>query len=127
MTAVAGLGLVVLGGYFLVNDAVGLARSFGISETIIGLTIVAVGASMPLIMAAIRQQTEVAFSNIVGSNIYNILGIGGFTALIAPTEVPKQIVGFDNLVMIGASLLLVLFAYPGRRISRVEGAILVAA
>lgn len=130
MIAVAGLGLVVLGGYFLVNGAVGLARSFGISETIIGLTIVAVGTSMPelvtSVMAAIRQQTEVAFGNIVGSNIYNILGIGGFTALIAPTEVPQQIVHFDNLVMIGASLLLVLFAYTGRRISRVEGAILVA-
>lgn len=131
MIALAGLGLVVLGGYFLVNGAVGLARSFGISETIIGLTIVAVGTSMPelvtSVMAAIRKQTEVAFGNIVGSNIYNILGIGGFTALIAPTEVPEQIVRFDNLVMIGASLLLVLFAYTGRRISRVEGAILVAA
>jgi len=79
------------------------------------------------VMAAIRKQTEVAFGNIVGSNIYNILGIGGFTALIAPTEVPEQIVRIDNLVMIGASLLLVLFAYTGRRISRIEGAILVAA
>lgn len=131
LIALAGLGLVVLGGYFLVNGAVGLARSFGISETIIGLTIVAVGTSMPelvtSVMAAIRHQTEVAFGNIVGSNIYNILGIGGFTALIAPTEVPEQIVRFDNLVMIAASLLLVLFAYTGRRISRVEGVILVAA
>ena len=131
LIAVAGLGLVVLGGYFLVNGAVGLARSFGISETIIGLTIVAVGTSMPelvtSVMAAIRKQTEVAFGNIVGSNIYNILGIGGFTALIAPTDVPQQIVRFDNLVMIGASILLVLFAYTGRRINRVEGAVLVAA
>ncbi len=130
LIALAGLGLVVLGGYFLVNGAVGLARSFGISETIIGLTIVAVGTSMPelvtSVMAAIRNQTEVAFGNIVGSNIYNILGIGGFTAIIAPTDVPGQIVRFDNLVMIAASLLLVLFAYTGRRISRVEGAILIA-
>lgn len=130
LIALAGLGLVVLGGYFLVNGAVGLARSFGISETIIGLTIVAVGTSMPelvtSVMAAIRNQTEVAFGNIVGSNIYNILGIGGFTALIAPTDVPEQIVRFDNLVMIAASLLLVLFAATGRRISRLEGAVLVA-
>lgn len=128
--ALAGLALVVLGGNFLVSGAVGLARSFSISETIIGLTIVAVGTSMPelvtSVMAALRKQTEVAFGNIVGSNIYNILGIGGFTALISSTSVPSEIVRFDNLVMIGASLLLVLFAFTGRRISRAEGAILVA-
>jgi cation:H+ antiporter len=126
--AVAGLALVVLGGYFLVDGAVTLARSFGISETVIGLTIVAVGTSMPefvtSVMAAIRKETEIAFGNIVGSNIYNILGIGGMTALIAPTQVPFEIVSFDNLVMIAASILLVMFAYTGRRISRVEGGLL---
>jgi cation:H+ antiporter len=128
--AIAGLALVVLGGYLLVGGAVALARSFGISETVIGLTIVAVGTSMPelvtSIMAAIRKQTDVAFGNIVGSNIYNILGIGGITAAIAPSEVPLEIVRFDNLVMIAASLLLVLFAYTGRRISRWEGGVLLA-
>jgi cation:H+ antiporter len=127
--AVAGLALVVLGGYFLVDGAVTLARSLGVTETVIGLTIVAVGTSMPelvtSIMAAIRKQTDVAFGNIVGSNIYNILGIGGATALIAPTQVPFEIVSFDNLVMIAASLLLVVFAYTGRRISRLEGGLLV--
>ncbi|MEX2615490.1 MAG: calcium/sodium antiporter [Alphaproteobacteria bacterium] len=128
--AIAGLALVVLGGYFLVGGAVALARSLGVSETIIGLTIVAVGTSMPelvtSIMAAIRKQTDVAFGNIVGSNIYNILGIGGVTATIAPTRVPPEIVRFDNLVMIAASILLVAFAYTGRRISRWEGGLLVA-
>lgn len=126
--AVAGLVLVVLGGYFLVDGAVALARSLAISETVIGLTIVAIGTSLPelvtSVMAALRKQTEVAFGNIVGSNIYNILGIGGMTALISPTEVPTEIVRFDNLVMIAASALLVLFAYTGRRISRGEGALL---
>lgn len=128
--AVAGLALVVLGGNFLVNGAVGLARSFSISETVIGLTIVALGTSMPelvtSVMAALRKQTEVAFGNVVGSNIYNILGIGGFTALIAPTDVPREIVRFDNPIMIGASLVLVAFVFTGRRISRREGAILAA-
>lgn len=127
--AVAGLGLVVLGGYFLVDGAVTLARSLGISETVIGLTIVAVGTSMPelvtSIMASIRKQADVAFGNIVGSNIYNILGIGGVTAMIAPTQVPLEIVRFDNLVMIAASTLLVVLAYTGRRISRLEGGLLV--
>jgi cation:H+ antiporter len=130
LVAIAGLALVVVGGYLLVEGAVTLARSFGISETVIGLTIVAVGTSMPelvtSIMAAIRKQTDVAFGNIVGSNIYNILGIGGVTAAIAPSAVPLEIVRFDNLVMIAASLLLVLFAYTGRRISRWEGGVLLA-
>ncbi|MFD2814056.1 calcium/sodium antiporter [Paracoccus aerius] len=125
LIAIAGLALVVLGGNFLVSGAVGLARSFSISETIIGLTIVAIGTSMPelvtSVMAALRKQTEVAFGNVVGSNIYNILGIGGFTALISPTNVPSEIVRFDNLIMIGASLVLVAFAFTGRRISRREG------
>lgn len=128
LTASAGLGLVVLGGFFLVNGAVNLARSFGISETVIGLTIVAVGTSMPelvtSVMAAIRKQSEVAFGNIIGSNIYNILGIGGATALIAPTELPPEILGFDNYVMLAASVLVIALAYTGRIISRLEGAAL---
>lgn len=130
LTAVGGLAIVVLGGYFLVNGAVALARSFGISETVIGLTIVAVGTSMPelvtSVMAAIRKQTDIAFGNIVGSNIYNILGIGGVTALIAPTDVPAQIVGFDNLVMVGISIVVIALAYTGRTISRAEGGLLLA-
>jgi cation:H+ antiporter len=130
IVAVSGVALVVLGGYFLVDGAVTLARSFGISETVVGLTIVAVGTCMPelvtSVMAAIRKETDVAFGNIVGSNIYNVLGIGGVTALIAPTRVPPEIVRFDNLVMIAASILLVAFAYTGRRISRPEGGLLLA-
>lgn len=128
--AVAGLILVVLGGNFLVSGAVTLAQSWGISDTVIGLTIVAVGTSMPelvtSVLAAIRRQGDVAFGNIVGSNIYNILGIGGATALIAPGSVPAEIVRFDNLVMIAVSLLLVLFAWSGLKIVRWEGAVLIA-
>jgi cation:H+ antiporter len=125
LTAVVGLVLVVLGGTFLVDGAVTLARSFGISETVIGLTIVAVGTSLPelvtSVLAAIRRQGEVAFGNVVGSNIYNVLGIGGATALIAPSEVPAEIVSFDNLVMIAVSVLLIAFAFTGYRIARWEG------
>ncbi|SMX43108.1 calcium/sodium antiporter [Maliponia aquimaris] len=130
LITLAGLVLVILGGTLLVNGAVTLARSFGISETVIGLTIVAIGTSLPelvtSVMAALRRQADVAFGNIVGSNIYNILGIGGATALIAPSEVPAEIVSFDNLVMVGVSLLLVLFAWTGLRIARWEGAALLA-
>lgn len=130
VTAVVGLAIVVGGGYFLVNGAVAIARSYGISETVIGLTIVAVGTSMPelvtSLVAAVRKQADVAFGNIIGSNIYNILGIGGVTVVIAPSEVPAEIATFDNYVMIGASLLVVLVAYTGRRIARWEGALLLA-
>ena len=128
--ALFGLALVVGGGYLLVDGAVAVARALGISETVIGLTIVAVGTSMPefvtSVMAAVRRQPDVAFGNIVGSNIYNVLGIGGATALIAPTEVPAEIVGFDNLIMIAASLLLLAAAFTARRISRWEGGTLLA-
>ncbi|WP_028792719.1 calcium/sodium antiporter [Thalassobaculum salexigens] len=129
-TAGLGLGLVVLGGHFLVDGAVSLARDLEISETVIGLTIVAIGTSMPelvtSVMAGIRRQSDVAFGNIVGSNIYNILGIGGMTALVAPGTVPAEIVGFDNLVMVGVSVLMMVFAYTGLRIGRREGALLLA-
>jgi len=101
----------------------------GISETVIGLTIVAIGTSMPelvtSLIAAFKRQGDVAFGNIVGSNIYNILGIGGATALIAPGPVPTEIIRFDNLVMIAVTLLLMLFAATGLRIGRREGAVLV--
>jgi cation:H+ antiporter len=131
LTAVAGLVLVVVGGRFLVEGAVSLAKGFGISETVIGLTIVAVGTSMPelatSIVAAIKRQGDVAFGNIVGSNIYNILGIGGATALVAPGTVPMELVSFDNLVMVSVSLLMVAFAWTGLRIARWEGGVLLVA
>lgn len=127
---VVGLLLVIVGGRFLVDGAVSLARGFGISETVIGLTIVAVGTSMPefvtSVVAGIKRQGDVAFGNIVGSNIYNILGIGGATALIAPGEVPSTIITFDNIVMISVSALLVFFAWTGLRIARWEGGVLLA-
>ncbi|UMA65144.1 calcium/sodium antiporter [Roseivivax marinus] len=128
--AVGGLLMVVFGGSLLVSGAVALAESFGIPETVIGLTIVAIGTSMPelvtSIVAAVKRQSDVAFGNIVGSNIYNILGIGGATALIAPGPVPEGIAAFDALLMVGVSVALVAFAATGLRIVRWEGAILLA-
>lgn len=128
LIAVSGLALVVAGATFLVDGAVTLAKSFGISETVIGLTIVAFGTSLPefvtSVVAALKRQGDVAFGSIVGSNIYNILGNGGAAALIAPSSVPAEIVSFDNLVMIAVSLLLVAFAWTGLRIARWEGAAL---
>lgn len=128
--ALAGLVIVIIGGRILVDGAIALARGAGISETVIGLTIVAVGTSMPefvtSVVAALRRHADVALGNILGSNIYNVLGIGGLTALIAPVAVPAEIVRFDNPVMVGVSLLLLVFAATGMRIGRREGAVMVA-
>lgn len=128
--ALAGLAIVVLGGKLLVDGAIGIARSYGLSEAVIGLTVVAIGTSMPefvtSVVAAVRKHGDVALGNIMGSNVYNILGIGGVTALISPTEVPREIASFDNMVMIAASAALFAVAWSGFRISRLEGAALLA-
>ncbi|MEZ5844667.1 MAG: calcium/sodium antiporter [Hyphomicrobiaceae bacterium] len=130
LMALAGLALVVGGGKLLVDGAVGMARAFGISETVIGLTIVAVGTSAPelvtSLVAAVRGHSAVALGNVLGSNIYNTLGIGGATALMAPTGMPAEVVRFDNYVMVAASVLLIVLARSGFRINRMEGALLVA-
>ncbi|WP_372422131.1 calcium/sodium antiporter [Salinarimonas chemoclinalis] len=129
LLALAGLVLVVGGGKLLVDGATELARGLGISETVIGLTVVAVGTSLPelvtSVVAALRRQADVAFGNIVGSNIYNILGIGGVTALIAPVDIPGEIARFDAPVMVGVTLLMLLFAFTGKRIARWEGGVLI--
>ncbi|WP_372674992.1 calcium/sodium antiporter [Aquicoccus sp.] len=129
LMALAGLAITILGARFLVSGAVGLAAAAGISETVIGLTIVAIGTSTPelvtTLIAVRKGQGGVAFGNIIGSNIFNILGILGLTALIHPLAVPQQVIGFDIWVMLGATLVMVLFAITGRRIDRREGAFLV--
>lgn len=125
--SIAGLLLLVAGAYLLVGGAIELARDFGISETIIGLTVVAIGTSLPelatSVVAAARGQSDVAFGNVVGSSIYNILGILGVTALVQPIPMPIEIVAFDIWVMLGSSVLLVMFAMTGWRINRWEGAV----
>ena len=96
----------------------------------IGLTIVAVGTSMPefvtSILAAIRKHSDVALGNIMGSNIYNMLGIAGCTGLASPTAMPPEVIRYDNPVMLAATLAMVVMAYTGRRLSRMEGALLLA-
>jgi cation:H+ antiporter len=126
-----GLAMLIGGGSYFVTGSIELARILGVSEAVIGLTIVAAGTSMPelvtSLLAALRRQGDVALGNVLGSNIYNILGIGGVTALISPTDMPEQIVTFDNFIMLGLSIVLVAILYTGRRVSRVEGAALLAA
>jgi cation:H+ antiporter len=125
--AVGGLALTLLGAQFLVQGAIEVGRTVGVSETVLGLTVVAVGTSLPelvtSIVAAIRRQSDVAFGNVIGSNIFNSLGILGVTAAVHPIPVPPQIATVDIWVMLGATLLLIAFAVTGWRLNRIEGAI----
>lgn len=120
-----GLVLLIGGSQVLLKGAVGIADSFGVSEAVIGLTLVAVGTSLPelsiSIIAAIRRHADVAVGNILGSNIFNLLGILGISALLQPLPVHDRILQFDQWVMLGAALLVTLFLYTGRRLSRLEG------
>lgn len=130
MFVVGGLALTILGARFLVSSAIEIATMFHVSETIIGLTIVAVGTSLPelvtSVMAALRKHGDIAFGNIVGSNIYNIFGILGVTAMVKPIAVPAQIAALDIWVMIAATALMFVMAISRWKISRIEGGVLLA-
>ena len=121
-----GLLLTILSARFLVTGAVALAQAVGLSEAVIGLTIVAVGTSMPelvtSVIAARRGQSDVALGNVVGSNIFNILGVLGITALIQPVGVAAQIAALDIWVMRGATVALIACAFGGR-VTRGQGAL----
>ncbi|RPJ82221.1 MAG: calcium/sodium antiporter, partial [Deltaproteobacteria bacterium] len=125
----AGLAALIIGSDFLVENSVNLARLIGLSEAVIGLTIVAVGTSTPelatSIVAALKKQPDIAIGNVVGSNIFNILGILGVASLVKPISTP-DINLVDMLVMIGMSLLLLPFIKSGFTLRRWEGALLLA-
>jgi cation:H+ antiporter len=107
----AGLVGLMLGARFLVDGSVSIARGYGISEAFIGLTIVAIGTSLPelatSLIAAFRKQSDIAIGNVVGSNIFNVLGILGITAMILPIPVADRFLTFDLPVMIAASVALI--------------------
>jgi cation:H+ antiporter len=128
--AVVGIAITIFGARYLVDGAIALAKGLGVSDTIIGLTIVAVGTSMPelvtSVMAAIRKHADVAYGNIVGSNIFNVLFILGATSVIQPIEMPRQIAQFDIWVMLIATALLVYFARTGAKLQRWEGWVFIA-
>ena len=123
-----GLGLVglPLGADLLVDSSVAIAREFGVSETVIGLTLVAIGTSLPelatTVMAALRRHSDVALGNVIGSNMFNLLGIIGVAALVGPIPVDAAILRFDLWVMLGASLVLAPFVFRSWPIGRAVGA-----
>jgi cation:H+ antiporter len=126
---VAGLVLLALGARLLVENAVLLARAFGVSELIIGLTLVAAGTSLPevatSIVASIRGERDIAVGNVVGSNIFNILCVLGVAAMVAPEglRVSPTVMRFDTPVMIAVALACLPIFFSGHRIDRWEGAV----
>ncbi len=124
--AAAGVAMTIGGAYLLVDGALDLSQTAGIPDTVVGLTIVAVGTSLPelatSVVAAFRRQGDIAFGNVLGSNIYNIFGILGVTAIVHPLAIPSRIAQVDIWILLAATVLLVVFAVTGRRLSRGEGA-----
>lgn len=121
------LGLIglPLGADLLVDNASIIARSFGVSDAVIGLTLVALGTSLPelatTVMAALRKQADVALGNVIGSNMFNLLAIIGITTLVGPIPVDPEFLQFDLWVMLAASLLLIPFVFLKQDMGRVWG------
>lgn len=126
---VGGLALLILGARWLVESAVALAQAAGISELVIGLTVVAIGTSLPelatSVMASIRGQRDIAVGNVVGSNIFNILAVLGLSGLLAPNgiSVPVAALTFDLPVMIAVAIACLPIFFTRHRIDRWEGAV----
>jgi cation:H+ antiporter len=125
-----GLGMLILGSEQLVNGATDIAKMLGVSDAVIGLTLVALGTSLPelslSVIAAFRKQSDIAIGNVLGSNIFNVLGVLGLTSLVAPVPLPvsPEIWQRDIWVMIGVSLACLPIVAAGTRVSRAEGLVL---
>ncbi len=126
-----GLAGLAFGADLLVRGGTEIARNLGVSEEVIGLTLFALGTSLPelaaSVVAALRGHADVGVGNVVGSNLFNVLGVGGVAALIDRIPVLDQLVGFDVWVMLAATLVLMPVLLFGWRISRAAGGVLVAA
>lgn len=131
LLTLAGIAGVLLGARLLIDGAVEVARAAGLSEAVIGLTLIAFGTSLPELaaagMAALRGHGDIALGNVMGSNLFNMLGIAGVTAMAAPVPVPAELLRLDLWVMLAATLLLLAAMRGGRRIGRLEGGALAGA
>lgn len=126
-----GSAFLVLGGYCIVKGAVEVASALGISEVIIGLTVVAIGTSLPelatSLVAAMRQEVDIAVGNIIGSNIFNLTAIFGTTAIVRPIMIPETVLSRELAGVVLMSLLLLPILRNGWQIKRWEGALLLTA
>lgn len=129
----AGIAIVVVGAEWLVNGSVGMARAFGVSDALIGLTVVAIGTSAPelvtTVVSTLRGDRDIAIGNLLGSSIYNVLLILGVTCMVAADglSMPASLVRIDIPVMVAVALVCIPIFLTGRRVSRGEGGAMVAA
>ena len=130
MALLAGLAGVVIGADLLVEGGVEMAQVFGVSDEVIGLTVLAIGTSLPelaaSVVAAMRGHTDMALGNVVGSNLFNILIVVGGVAMVAPLEAPQQILDYDLWVMLAVTVLMLPFIVGGWRIGRWVAAMFLA-
>lgn len=129
LIALVGMAVLIAGGRMLVDGATGIAREAGVSEAVIGVTLVAVGTSLPelatVIVAALRKHGDVALGNVLGSNVFNVFGMLGLTALVEPVSISPAFLQLDLWVMLGVSLLLMVFMRTGYRVNRAESCVLI--
>jgi len=127
MLVLAGTAAIIAGADLIVTACVDIAAELGIADSLIGLTVVAVGTSIPelvaSIAAALKRETDIALGNVIGSNIFNVLGILGTTAVIRPIDVPEEVVTIDAWVLLAVTGLLLHFAFTEAHISRREASI----
>jgi cation:H+ antiporter len=124
--------IVIVGAELLVNGAVSSARSLGVSDAVIGLTIVAIGTTAPelvtTVMSTLRGDRDIAIGNLIGSSVYNICAILGLIVLVAPhgVPVPEEVLAADLVLLIGTTAAAIPVFLTGKRISRIEGGLFVA-
>jgi cation:H+ antiporter len=129
---IIGFAGLIYGADILVEGGVEIARTFGVSEAVIGLTVIAFGTSLPelaaTIVAAMRKHSDVAVGNVVGSNIFNVVGIVGVVSIITPMEIPARVINFDIWIMLAATLILMPYMIGRRdRLGRLEGSLFLGA
>ena len=125
-----GIALLMLGADWLITGATAIARSYGVPEAIIGLTLVAVGTSLPelaaSIVGAVKRETDVVIGNILGSNMYNILGILGIASIIKPIPIDPRMAAIDIPVMLGVAIGTTIVIFMAKKFGRVTGGICLA-
>lgn len=123
---IIGLAMIICGGQFVVNSATTIAENLGMDSTLIGLTICAIGTSLPelvtSVVAARKGESELAVGNVIGSNIFNLLFILGATVIISPISVNADMM-IDTIILLVATAMMMLFSFTGKRCGRIEGVI----
>jgi len=130
LALIAGIAGVLVGSELLVGGGVSVARAFGVSEEVIGLTLIAIGTSLPelaaSVMAAIRGHSGVALGNVVGSNLFNLLAVVGVVGMVIPLEIPEQVLRFDLWILLLVTAILLPYLSGMRDLRRLDGVLMIS-